>query len=174
MSTRDLVAGDYVLSVTNVRVTIHTLGVVFESDRRSENHASTYHLIGGTDVEGSAQINIVKASPTDTMGTLQRKFCLYETSKTALHNVELRAVQGITVGQVLELLDQKGRGNYKLAPSGVGCRFWVKTMIEDLESAGYIDLSSPAKVSQAYDDLQYSYSKSQDRELDPIIPGVFM
>lgn len=49
-----------------------------------------------------------------------------------------------------------------------------KSVIEDLESAGYIDPLSPTKVSQTYEDLEYGYSKNQDRKFDPITPGVFM
>ncbi|KAK2808770.1 hypothetical protein FQN50_004442 [Emmonsiellopsis sp. PD_5] len=117
---------------------------------------------------------MIKANPTAIMGTLERKFCLYEVSNTALHNIDLRTIEGLTVGKIIDLLEQKGRDKYQLAPSGVGCRFWVKTMLQDMEDAGYIDPTSPTRVSQAYEDIEYNYSKGQARELSPIVPGVFL
>ncbi|KMU82186.1 hypothetical protein CIHG_10580 [Coccidioides immitis H538.4] len=150
---------------------MHTLGIIFESDTRSENHTSIYLLTGQ---RSSVQLNMIKANPTAVMGTLERKFCLYEVSSTALHNIDLRAIEGLTVGKIIDLLEQKGRDKYQLAPSGVGCRFWVKTMLQDMEDAGYIDPASPTRVSQAYEDIEYNYSKGQARELSPIVPGVFV
>ncbi|KMP09862.1 hypothetical protein CIHG_07192 [Coccidioides immitis H538.4] len=120
--TQKLLEEHYLLPVTSIRVTIHTLGIFFESDTRSENHTSIYLLTGD---KQSVQLNMIKAGPTDVMGTLLRKRCGYDLSNTALKRIDLQAIQGLTVGQVLQLLDQKGRANYKLAPSGMGCRFWV-------------------------------------------------
>lgn len=48
-----------------------------------------------------------------------------------------------------------------------------KTIIDDLNSAGYIDPSSPTSVSKAKDDLQYNYTKSKEREYEEIVPGTF-
>ncbi|KAK2796104.1 hypothetical protein FQN52_000079 [Onygenales sp. PD_12] len=97
---------------------------------------------------------MIKANPTAVMGTLERKFCMYEVSNTALHDIDLRAIEGLTVGKIIDLLD--------------------KTMLQDMEDPGYIDPASPIRVSQAYEDIEYNYSKGQARELSPIVPGVFV
>ncbi|KAK2748404.1 hypothetical protein FQN55_004342 [Onygenales sp. PD_40] len=90
---------------------------------------------------------MIKANPTAVMGTPERKFCLYEVSNTAPHNTDPRATERLTVGKIIDLLERKGGDKDRLAPSGVGCCFWVKTMLQDMEDAGYIDPASPTRVS---------------------------
>ncbi|KAK2735610.1 hypothetical protein FQN55_002194 [Onygenales sp. PD_40] len=163
-----LTAADYSLPVNCIRVTIHTLGKFFESDTRSGNHASIFLLTGD---EMSVRLNMTKAAPTDTMGTYTQERCLYDTSRTSLHDMDLPAVQGFTVQHVIHLINEKGRHKYRLAPSGVGCRFWVKTVIEDLKSAGYID---PVSAVQVCNGLQYNYSRDREPEFEAIVPGTFV
>ena len=68
---------------------------------------------------------MTKAGPTDTEGTYTEERYFYETSHSTVHSNELRAVGSLTVGHVIQLISVKARKNYTLAPSGVGCRFWV-------------------------------------------------
>ncbi|EGE09351.1 hypothetical protein TEQG_08327 [Trichophyton equinum CBS 127.97] len=117
---------------------------------------------------------MVKAGPIDTMGTYSEMRCRYDKSRTSLHTVDLQAVAGLTVKRVTELVLEKGRRNYRLAPSGVGCRFWVKTIVEDLDSAGFIDASSKDAVAQVYNDIQYNYTKDKASEFEPIDPSTFV
>ncbi|PGH27217.1 hypothetical protein AJ80_01174 [Polytolypa hystricis UAMH7299] len=121
MSTT-LTTADYALPVGDIRVTMHTTGKFFESDTPSGNHASIFLLTGnGT----SVRLNMTKAGPTDTIGTYTEDRCLYDKSRSSLHDIDLRAVTGLTLEHVTRLIVTKGRHKYRLAPSGVGCRFWV-------------------------------------------------
>ncbi|KAK2789861.1 hypothetical protein FQN53_001224 [Emmonsiellopsis sp. PD_33] len=149
-----LTAADYSLPVNCIRVTIHTLGKFFESDTRSGNHASIFLLTGD---EMSVRLNMTKAAPTDTMGTYTQERCLYDTSRTSLHDMDLPAVQGFTVQHVIHLINEKGRHN--------------KTVIEDLKSAGYID---PVSAVQVCNGLQYNYSRDREPEFEAIVPGTFV
>lgn len=47
------------------------------------------------------------------------------------------------------------------------------TIIADLDAAGYIDSSSPISVSKAREDLQYNYTKNEEREYEEIVPRTF-
>lgn len=112
----------YRLPVKTFRITTHTVGLVFESDTRSANHVSIYLLMGDL---SSVRLNMTKAGPTDTEGTYTEDYYPYEMSHSTVHFNDLRAVGGLTVGDVTQLVGSKGRKKYTLAPSGVGCRFWV-------------------------------------------------
>lgn len=46
----------------------------------------------------------------------------------------------------------------------------ANTILEDIRLTGLI---SSADVVQAQNDLQYNYSKEQEREYDEIVPGTF-
>src|SRR5699024_3817408 len=102
--------------------TTHTVGFVFESDTRIANHVFIYLLMGDLP---SARLNMTKAGPTDTEGTCTGDYYSYEVSRSTVHFSDLRAVGGMTVGHVTQLISSKGRKNYTLAPSSVSCRFWV-------------------------------------------------
>lgn len=123
MSTRAITTADYTRIVHTIRVTVHTTGKFFESDTRSGNHASIYLLTA--DGSSSIRLNMTKAGPSDTMGTYQISHCNYRESNSTLHNFDIQAAPGLTVQHVLSLINQKRRHKYRLARSGVRCRFWV-------------------------------------------------
>ncbi|TQB74673.1 hypothetical protein MPDQ_004324 [Monascus purpureus] len=63
---------------------------------------------------------MIKARAPDVMGTFNHVNCLCADSATALPSVNFHAVHGLTVGQVLQLIDRNGRSRHKLARSGLG------------------------------------------------------
>jgi hypothetical protein len=123
MSTRAITSADYSRVVHTIRVTIHTTGKFFEGDTRSGNHASIYLLT--EDGSSSIRLNMTKVGPTATMGTYQITHCNYRNSNSSLYNFDIQAAPGLTVQHVLSLIDQNRRHKYRLARSGVGCRYWV-------------------------------------------------
>ncbi|KAL3713822.1 hypothetical protein TMatcc_002527 [Talaromyces marneffei ATCC 18224] len=122
MATRPLTPAEYDLPVRLIRITIHTTGKFFESDTRSGNHASIFLVIG---VNRSVRINMTKAGPTDTMGTYTVTWCDYDVSNSSVRDIDITPVQGLTVRHITHLITRNGRDKYMLAPSGVGCRYWV-------------------------------------------------
>lgn len=124
-ATRKITADDANLIIQTIRVTIHSTGKFFEGDTRSGNHASIYLLVGGG---SSIRLNMIKAGPTDRMGTYDPKYCSYHDSTSSIRNFDVQAVSGLTVNHVLSLVNERRRHAYRLARSGVGCRFWVSVI----------------------------------------------
>ncbi|KAF9240405.1 hypothetical protein BU15DRAFT_61422 [Melanogaster broomeanus] len=62
----------------------------------------------------------------------------YENSVTSTASVSEVATAGITVGGLLAMLERNGRNRYKYDDSGSGCRFWCRTVLEDLENGGLV------------------------------------
>ncbi|ODM21986.1 hypothetical protein SI65_02830 [Aspergillus cristatus] len=170
MST-SLTEADYTLPVKYIRVIIEVPETGHESDTYSGSHPSIYLL---TSDGGSVRVNMHRAKPEDTMGTYVLERCSYWCIDYPLKVVDLSAVKGLTVGDVTGLVEGKGRVRYKLADSGTGCRFWVKTVIDDLNAAGYID-ESAASITQAQNALQYNYRmEEEDFQYEEMIPGTFV
>lgn len=113
---------DYALPVNYIRVIIEVPETGHESDTYSGSHPSIYLLISDS---GSVRLNMFRARPDDTMGTYALERCLYRCIDYPLKVVDLSAAKGITVGDVIRLIEGKGRDRYELADSGTGCRFWV-------------------------------------------------
>lgn len=49
----------------------------------------------------------------------------YLSSVSSLANFDMQAAPGLIVSDVLNLITERGRHRYQLAPNGLGCRFWV-------------------------------------------------
>ncbi|PVF95913.1 hypothetical protein CPB86DRAFT_787594 [Serendipita vermifera] len=56
--------------------------------------------------------------------------------------------ENTSVQDILGLLIEKGRDQYKLTDEGEGCRFWCKTFAEDLADAEYIPQETYAELSK--------------------------
>lgn len=123
MATSKLTPQDLLLVVTTIRVTIHTMGKFFQGDTRSGNHASIYLLIANSNK--SVRLNMIKAGATDVNGTFEYEKYEYQDSNSSVHDFDMQAIRGLTVDNVLSLVKGNGRDKYRLARSGVGCRFWV-------------------------------------------------
>ncbi|KAM5476802.1 hypothetical protein MauCBS54593_000072 [Microsporum audouinii] len=170
MVSTPLTDADLALPVTIIRITIHSMGMFFESDTRSGNHASIFLIVGPY---ASVRLNMTKAGPTDTMGTYTKSLCPFVVSNSSLHNIDLIAAGGVTVRHLIDYIHTTGMEKYRLAPSGVGCRFWVKSVIQGFESAGFVASSSPVKADGAAHRLRYNYSRDQAPEFEEIVPGSF-
>jgi hypothetical protein len=83
--------------VHTFRVTVHTTGYSFEGDTRSGNHASIYLLT--SDGITSIRLNMIKAGPTDAIGTYEVTHCNYQHSDSSLHDFDIPAVEGLTVSR---------------------------------------------------------------------------
>lgn len=170
-ATRSLTAADRSLGVSWVRVTIHTMGHFFEDDERSGNHASIFLL---TSDGAAVRLNMTKAGPTDTMGTLETPYCSFQSSNSSLVDLDVPLVQGLTVGHIIDLIFQNGRDRFKLHRSGVGCRYWVMTIMYDLERAGYIHSSATVTATEVHNRLRYNYSRGMAPVFSEIDEGQFV
>ena len=123
MGIRAITSADYALFVHTIGVNVHTMGKIFEGDTRSGNHASIFLLT--TDGISSVRLNMIKAGPTDSMGTYELTYCNFRNASSSLHNYDIQAVEGSIFRHVLLLIIGMGRHKYKLACSSVVCWFWV-------------------------------------------------
>ncbi|KAJ8068359.1 hypothetical protein OCU04_003921 [Sclerotinia nivalis] len=170
-ATRKIEPKDYDLLVDTIRVTVHTTGKFFDSDTRSGNHASIYLLASNG---ASVRLNMTKLTADAKRGTYQLTYCRYQHTNSSLIDFDLKATsRGLKVKHVLELIEERKRDKYKLARSGLGCRFWVQTIIKDLQEMKFISSSSEVSAADAVEGLRYSYSKGKRPELDEVDPGSF-
>ena len=63
--------------------------------------------------------------------------------------VSMDAPEGITVADVFNLIIQKKRDHYILAPVGEGCRFWLYTIAGDFAGANFISSANALEVQSA-------------------------
>ncbi|KZF21964.1 hypothetical protein L228DRAFT_143907 [Xylona heveae TC161] len=158
------------LRVEAVRVTVLSVGYVFDSDTRSGNLASIYLL---TSDGNSVRLNMTKANITHTMGTLEVKHCIYRDAYSSLANYNLEVRDNLTVGNVLDLLLELGRDKYRLSASRLGCRFWVTTIIDDLENYGHMSPTNAGNSALVGRALQYNYTGRASPEFEPMVPVLF-
>lgn len=136
---------------------------------------------------------MTKLGADATMGTFQATYCRYQQTNSSLRDFDLTATsQGLKVGQILQLVYNNGRDKYQLARSGLGCRHWVwvthnisskttklifshrKTVIRDLDGAGFVSSRSRVTTEDAVNGLRYNYSKGKQPVLEEMDPGTFV
>ena len=70
----------------------------------------------------------------------------------------------------MEVIMQNGRDRYIFTEEGEGCRFWICTMIKDLEAAGKIDKGSALVAVRT---LSYYWVSSSEGTLREMEAGQF-
>ncbi|RMZ80607.1 hypothetical protein DV738_g2543, partial [Chaetothyriales sp. CBS 135597] len=145
------------LPVTKVRVVAHTLGPVIPGGQLSQNHWSIYLL---NPDEGSVRLNMEWIEGTvGDKGTFTVKRYSYALTMSAVQSFDYDVKSDIKVHSFLELIGQKRRQNYKMTPTGVGCRFWVLTVFNDWVQAGLITTADAAQSLSGV--IQFNYSRNQ-------------
>lgn len=120
--TRPILPSDSSLPIRAIRIAVHSIGLFFDSDIRSGNHVSIYLLVGSG---ASIRLDMFKANSTDTIGTYRVRWCEYEVSRRAVKVFNMKPMDRLVVGNVLDMVEKEGRGRYLLARNGLGCRFWA-------------------------------------------------
>jgi hypothetical protein len=62
----------------------------------------------------------------------------YETTSHAVHTLSFEPLQSSTVDSIMSLIARGGRAKYRFTKDGEGCRFWIATLISDLEKEGLV------------------------------------
>ncbi|KKZ63879.1 hypothetical protein EMCG_01832 [[Emmonsia] crescens] len=145
-----------------IRVTIHTMGFPFENSTRSDNHASIFLVVNS---QSSVRMTM--------MNNYSEMTCEYDVSLSSVKDVDLKPTTNATVGEFFDLIHQKKLDQYELHAdewaAAFGCK---KSALQAFQTAGLIDPS--ASVSQAYEALEYNYSRNQPPQLSPMIAGKFL
>ena len=72
--------------------------------------------------------------------------------------IEIPMIRQVTVQQLIDfVLGRNRRDRYRLTDGGSGCRFWCKTVINDLEQAGWIGPGSGAQLESYFLSLHQKY-----------------
>lgn len=75
------------------------------------------------------------------------------------------AFPGLTVGQVMEYISQKGRQKFNFHPSWEGCRFWISVLMDDWEGLGLVDPGSAVVAKEALTKYWINPEGSHPREI---------
>lgn len=111
------------LTVTKVRVVVHTMDAVVQGGQLSQNHWSIYLLTPGG---GSVRLNMEWVPGTvGDKGTFTVKRHLYARSNSSVKDFDYDVRPNTKVESFLRIVRDKKRHSYKMTPTGVGCRFWV-------------------------------------------------
>ncbi|MCJ1440496.1 MAG: hypothetical protein MMC23_000980 [Stictis urceolatum] len=143
------------INVIKLRVVAHTMGPVIPGGQVSQNHWSFYLLIPDG---GSVRINMEwKPDSPDDRGKLGIIKHTYAQTTSAVRTFDYDVHRNARVASFLQIIGNKRRQNYKMTPTGVGCRFWVITVLEDWFQAGLV--TTPDAVQSLAGDIRFNYSK---------------
>ncbi|KAK2799838.1 hypothetical protein FQN50_008359 [Emmonsiellopsis sp. PD_5] len=70
----------------------------------------------------------------------------YVSTNKAIKSVSFPMLSVPTAQTITDLINQKGREKYNFTPAWEGCRFWIFTLISDLEAAGFLPAGSGQEV----------------------------
>ena len=111
------------ITVVKLRVVAHTMGPVVPGGQLSQNHWSIYLL---SPDGGSVRLNMewIRGAANDKGKFTVTKHA-YAKTNSAVRIFDYDVVSGTKVQSFLKIIGDKKRQNYKMTPTGVGCRFWV-------------------------------------------------
>ncbi|KIX92016.1 uncharacterized protein Z520_12287 [Fonsecaea multimorphosa CBS 102226] len=146
------------LTVIKVRMVAHTImGAVVPGAQLSQDPWSIYLLTPGG---GSVRLNMEWVLGTvEDKGTFTVKRHLYAHSNSEVRVFEYDVLPNTKVETFLQIVREKKRHNYKMTPTGVGCRFSVLTVLQDWTQAGLITTTNA--VHHITFVIGFNYSKGQ-------------
>ncbi|RMZ84962.1 hypothetical protein DV738_g298, partial [Chaetothyriales sp. CBS 135597] len=144
------------------------MGPVSPGAQLSQNHWSIYLLV----VEGgSVRLNIeADTGPGEDWGVFKISRHLYELTVSNVRYWDFPVASSIAVGKILALIWDKKRHRYRMNSTGVGCRYWVLTIISDFVEAGYCDENAATTLAES---IEFNYSRNQQPIALPMIAGTF-
>ncbi|KAF2192895.1 hypothetical protein K469DRAFT_714916 [Zopfia rhizophila CBS 207.26] len=110
-------------------------------------------------------------NPGETQGIYEVTERAYERSNTAVQFFDFPAKDGITVGYVLGEFTERQWHRYNMTDGGVGCRWWILTVMQGLAQYCLRDPDSIEDVLAV--NLQYSWHRNNPPIALPIQKGTF-
>ncbi|KAM6479606.1 hypothetical protein HDV62DRAFT_393470 [Trichoderma sp. SZMC 28011] len=155
--------------VESVRVVVHTTGWLGPGTTMSDNHWSIYLVLTGC--KDSVRFNM-RADYGDPKGILDCSSLSYTLPKSALRHWDYQLRGNISVAHIYQLVIRYRRDEYRMSGGGSGCRFWVLTIIGDLEVNGW--LSMVGATEDLLPNMLYRYSTSGEVQDLDMICGEFV
>ena len=149
---------------------IHLAGYVlsddleFEQDQSPTNHWTMFLEL---DREKSVKVDI---TPTYANGEMTGLILLeskdYTMTNKAVKSLTFSLKDELHVKDVIEIIMRNGRDRYIFTDKGEGCRFWVCTVIKDLEMAGAISKGSAVVAVHTLSCYWSSLTEGIPREME--------
>lgn len=103
-------------------------------------------------------------------GKIQVASKTYQVTAHAIRTLAFETVDGTTVRTITNLISSNKRQKYTFSEEFEGCRFWVFTIISDLEGAG---LLNPGSGQLALEAVSYYWRSPDGQEFRDVKQGAF-
>jgi hypothetical protein len=133
------------------------------------NHWRLFFAIGA---EQSISFDMVKRGTNDLHGVVGVIGRTYAVSDKGVLFVPMLPSPHMNVRGVLDLLNENGLLRYKYAPSGEGCRCWVKSVVELLKAKGLLH-DADDRFPQFEASIGCLWKADGSHTPKPIEPGTF-
>ncbi|KAJ5712965.1 uncharacterized protein N7483_010146 [Penicillium malachiteum] len=150
--------------VNYIRVVVHAGAAIDGSD----NHWSIYLLLQSG---GSVRVNMV-TDYGDINGRLEWTDLAYLLTTSAIQHWDFPVTMAIEVRHVADTIYRNRRHQYQFSGGGSGCRFWVRTIMYDLESPDR-NYTAVGTSNELWQPLQYLYRRGKDPSRINWVEGTF-
>lgn len=160
--TKRLEATDLEKRVVQIRICANEL-TQNDNGRRPINHWVAYlELAGG----GSIKIDMSPGGGRDYLtGILMLESNAYNIVANYAVRRFFEFIQPSTVNTIIALITQNKRDRYKFTEHGEGCRYWIHTLLSDLEAAGILAEGSAARALESMSQIWLSDTEHEPREM---------
>ncbi|KAK0666729.1 hypothetical protein QBC41DRAFT_325207 [Cercophora samala] len=133
------------------------------------NHWCLFLKTAGT-ASASIRVDMTPGYGSDGLrGKIEISSKPYECTNSSIKTLSFPATLGVTVQKIIDLISSKGRQKYQFTPEWEGCRYWNKTVVQDLQSAGYIK----GGAKEAEEALGYYWVTPSGKQKRAIGKGTF-
>lgn len=121
--------------------------------------------------DGSVKVDMTPGGGNDWLGgIIMLESKPDKKTSSNIKTMAFESLQSPTVATIMSLITKNNRDKYTFTRDGEGCRFWIYTLISDLEKAGLVAEGSAVEASNT---LSYYWSSSIESQPRPIDEGVF-
>ncbi|KID96047.1 hypothetical protein MAJ_07958, partial [Metarhizium majus ARSEF 297] len=132
------------------------------------NHWATFLEISKTH---SVRMDMAPGYGSDGQrGKIEISSKRYRYTDKAIHMLSFDPIGGTTVKNIVDLIQSNGRQKYNFTPEWEGCRYWVYTIISDLEEAGILE---PGSGMTAWSAVSYYFANPSGYEPREVRQGTF-
>ncbi|KAJ5984607.1 hypothetical protein N7481_006706 [Penicillium waksmanii] len=159
------------LSVEKIRPSFLAAEYGVDPSAHLDTHAVLYLL---TADGNSIELNMGSPSALTDMGRMIIGQRTFRRHRHCFKHWSLVVRPGLTVRDILRAIQEERRHIYQFHRSGLGCRYWVRTVINDFREHGFFYLTQNRPLRRFMKGVGYSYPRGQAPEKSPIVRGRFL
>lgn len=138
-------------------------------------HFFTHALVYIITADGKAiEANMSSPSALTSMGRMIIRHRPFTVHQHCFLHWNVDACPGLTVREVIRAIEEERRHIYRFHRSGLGCRFWVQTVMQDFIDHGFFCASQDISRRRLKHDIRYSFPYRLLPEKSPILRGKFL